>query len=227
MTNYSVFDKISILPYISYIFPDQIQYQFSTTTNCLVQLLKMNKMISGETEFRGVDYPSYINSSILNEDEIKRVDNRIQNLIFPSDATGCKESFLTNPGRVNPTHAWHEYGTKNIMLYLLRDTMDEKTRRSLLFFLSVLNRVNQYDLKENEIPLIDADLQVGLCLLERDFSISIFNITTHLIRHEPSVLLKKGPTHSHSGKFKFIIFLGVIEFFSVLISLDNDLFHLL
>lgn len=62
------------------------------------------------------------------------------------------------------------------MSYLLRDTVEEK-KEELYNLLSVLNRIHQYS-------LIDADLKIVLGFLKRDFSLSIFNITTYLIRHK-------------------------------------------
>ena len=44
----------------------------------------------------------------LSKEDIGVIDGKIAKLIFPSTATGCKASFLSDPSYLHPTHAWHE-----------------------------------------------------------------------------------------------------------------------
>ena len=127
---------------------------------------------------------------------MKKVNERIEKIIFPSTATGCKASFLSEPGNVNPTHAWHEYGTKNIMIYLLRDCMGDKTWKEFVLLVICLNHVSRYDITENEAVLLIEDMKLALSLMERDFPLSFSNITLHLLVHMAESLKKKGPAHS-------------------------------
>ena len=62
------------------------------------------------------DFEDNVSSTRVTKVEVNKVNEGIKKIIFPSTATGCKASFLNEPGNFNPTHAWHEYGTKNIMI---------------------------------------------------------------------------------------------------------------
>ena len=195
------FMKLDYHKFEQHIGPDPMH----TVKNTLVNIAKImngfvarDKISQSEREFRGTDADLYTLSVCLEKQEIKRVDERIGTLIFPADATGCKESFLTTPGKVQPTHAWHEYGTKNILIYLLRDCMDRRTRRSILFWLSVLNRMRAKVIQKEKVDAIAHDTAVSLALLERDTPVVFFNITTHMLVHEPAQLKEKGPAHSRS-----------------------------
>ena len=102
----------------------------------------------------------------LSKEDIGVIDGKIAKLIFPSTATGCKSSFLSDPSHLHTTHAWHEYVPKNIMMYLLRDIKQEKARRSIIFWLSMINRIEKYSVDEREIPKLKDDMQLAAALME-------------------------------------------------------------
>ena len=67
--------------------------------------IKRDKIIAAEKEFKPSNRTLDCTTLILSDEEIKRVNGRIETLIFPCNATGCKKSFLTNTRGFHPTHA--------------------------------------------------------------------------------------------------------------------------
>ena len=75
----------------------------------------------------------------LSKEEVNKVNENMVKLIYRSTATGCRRSFLTEVGKVHPTHAWHEYAAKNVMLFSLKDIRDGGLKCAILFWLSTIN----------------------------------------------------------------------------------------
>ena len=145
------------------------------------------KRITDFEEFKG-----------LSKEDICEVDRKLKTLIYPSTATGCPKSFLTEAGKVGPIHAWHEIAAKNVMLYVIRDIGLVKLKRSLMFWLSVNNRFEQYEIDPRENEQLSKDQKVAAALMERDFPL-IFNlISAHSLHHEVEKRMIFGPVHSRS-----------------------------
>ena len=103
---------------------------------------------------------------------------------------------MTNARHVHPTHAWHELVGKNIMMYVIRNWKEIVPKRSLIYWLSIINRIERYEVKVEEIAPLKEDQRLASSLMERDFPL-IFNlITTHLLVHEAESLQWFGPVHS-------------------------------
>ena len=109
-----------------------------------VAAVNMSKILNGYmkvTSVRRVEEEKWIVFNFsemisLSKEDIGVIDGKIAKLIFPSTATGCKTSFLPDPYHLHSTHAWHEYVAKNIK--------QEKARRSIIFWLSMINRIEKF-----------------------------------------------------------------------------------
>lgn len=80
-------------------------------------------------------------------------------------------------------------------MFLLRDCLQTKIRRSLTFWLSTVNRIEQYTIHSGDVKLLKSDQKLAAALMERDFPLSFNVITTHLLQHEVETLEKMGPAH--------------------------------
>ena len=153
-----------------------------------------SKQVAVEVEKSGVG--NGVIDAGLTEEEINDTNGKLKTIIYPSDSTGCKKSFITEAKEVYPTHAWHEYLSKNVMLYAIRDWSNDKLKRSLMFWLSVMNRLVSYEVDIRCHEKIKQDMSLAACLMERDFPLVVSYITTHLLLHEPDTCSKFGPVHS-------------------------------
>ena len=82
------------------------------------------------------------------------------------------------------------------MLYSIRDWPNIKLRRSLTYWLSLMNRLVRYSVDVRNIEKLEKDMVVAASLMERDFPLVFNLITTHLLLHEVKTLENFGPVHS-------------------------------
>ena len=133
---------------------------------------------------------------MLTPEDIAAIDQNLQFIIYPTTATGCRKSFLTDSSNVNPSHAWHEYFGKNVVLFAIRGWQNVRMRRSITYWLSVMNRLVQYEVDTRKLQKLKDDIAQAAALMERDFPLVFNLITTHLLLHEADTCAKYGTVHS-------------------------------
>ena len=82
------------------------------------------------------------------------------------------------------------------MIYLLWDCTPNKPRRSFIFWLSVINRLQSYNIHKSEIEKLKSDGKLAGALMERDFPVSFNVITSHLLLHESETMERMGNMYS-------------------------------
>ncbi|XP_066922336.1 uncharacterized protein [Clytia hemisphaerica] len=74
--------------------------------------------------------------------------------------------------------------------------LDLKQRRTLVFFFDVMARTHARKFTNEELSSLEEDMKIALALLERDCSIYLANITTHILRHLTTKIRDNGPLYA-------------------------------
>ena len=80
--------------------------------------------------------------------------------------------------------------------------MPLKKRKSLLYFFWVLAQFHKKTYEKEALPQLNEDINTALALLERDCTLWLGNITTHILRHIPEKIETNGPMYA-SWMFPF------------------------
>ena len=87
-----------------------------------------------------------------------------------------------------------QYTPNRVWGYLLKDMLNLKQRRSLVFFFSVLARSHSRKFTEETLTSLEEDMRIALSLLERDCP--IYNITMHIFNHYINKIRDNGPLYA-------------------------------
>ncbi|XP_066911128.1 uncharacterized protein [Clytia hemisphaerica] len=148
----------------------------------------------------GVVKKSYHGGKIktLSQDEIEKGNERCKKTLhFPITCSGFTGDIFTTPKvALKNTHGWTEYTANRIWIYLLKDSLEVKQRRSLFFFFDVMARTHARKFNEEELDTLEKDVDIALVLLERDCTIYLSNITTHILKHLVTKIRDNGPLYA-------------------------------
>ena len=68
------------------------------------------------------------------------------------------------------------YWLKMFMLYVIRKWSNLKLKRSMTYWLSVMNRLVRYKVDVRKIPKLKNNMYLARCLMERDFPV-VYNVS--------------------------------------------------
>ena len=71
-----------------------------------------------------------------------------------------------------------------------------RQRRTLVFLFHVLSNMHEKEFTVKQLEKLESDITVALALIERDCTLWLCNITTHLLRHIPGKIKENGPIYS-------------------------------
>ena len=83
------------------------------------------------------------------------------------------------PGYIGP-----EGGSKNLKIFTLRSWGHNKMRRTLTYWLLLMNCLVRYEFDARDLPKLKIDISIATSLMEQDFPLWFDNITTHILLHE-------------------------------------------
>lgn len=131
---------------------------------------------------------------VLTNEELRQADKRAESIRVPL-GFGLKASpFISKPGCLK-SHDWKQLGTQGTLKYCLRKALSERCRNTLFFFLDCITELCQEKILASDIDVIETNLNKALVLLERDFPVSLANITTHIPHHIPDGIRRYGPVY--------------------------------
>lgn len=131
---------------------------------------------------------------MLTKDELSEADRRANSIHVPIDF-GLKPSpFISKPGSLK-SHDWKQIATQGILKFCLKNTLSERCRKTLFIVLDSLTNLCHEHVSVEDIDQIEVDLNRALALLERDFPLSLANITTHILHHIPDGIRRYGPVY--------------------------------
>uniref|UniRef100_A0A7M5XM43 DUF4218 domain-containing protein n=1 Tax=Clytia hemisphaerica TaxID=252671 RepID=A0A7M5XM43_9CNID len=116
---------------------------------------------------------------------------------FPSHCSGFTGDVFSTPKiALKNTHGCTEYTANRIWIFLLKDMLELRQRRTLVFFFDVIARIHARRFDDEALTTLEDDMVVALALLERDCTIHLSNITTHILVHLASKIRDNGPLYA-------------------------------
>ncbi len=95
------------------------------------------------------------------------------------------------------SHEWKEVVCAGILKFCIRGLLGSKQRATLFEFCDVLAMVCSEELCATELADLEKRVHRVLCLLERDFPVSLHVIVFHLLHHLPAYLQRFGPVYGY------------------------------
>lgn len=131
---------------------------------------------------------------ILNTKEIQLADMRASSIRVPI-GFGLKPSpFISKPGSLK-SHDWKQLVSQGILKYCLKGCLASQQQKTLFLLFDCLADLCAESQCLEGIGNLEIRLNRALALLERDFPVSLQNITTHLLHHMVDTLKRCGPVY--------------------------------
>lgn len=148
---------------------------------------------------RKSDQSSLVKSKVypflLTKKELKLADERALS-IKPPIGFGLKPSpFFTKPGSLK-SHDWKQIATQGVLQFCLRGCLSDQCRETLFKFFDCIADLCAECQNSEEIDQMEVKLNKAMACLERDFPVTLQNVTTHLLHHLPESIKLYGPVYS-------------------------------
>jgi hypothetical protein len=137
---------------------------------------------------------------ILTQEELRIADERAKS-IRPPLGFGLKPSpFFSKPGSLK-SHDYKQIASQGIFKYCIRDVLSDTCRQTLFRLFDSISDLCKESHDLDGINELEAKLNAALACLERDFPLSLQNVTTHLLHHIPEGIKLYGPVY---GTWMFV-----------------------
>lgn len=155
-----------------------------------------DKLYKGNT----TDSSEKLLTFLLTDHEKRTADEQACN-IRPPHGFGLKPSpFITKTFALK-SHDWKQLGCHGILKFCLRDCLSKHCRETLFFFLDVVAELCNEHQCPDDLNDLEIKLDKALALLERDFPLTLQNITTHIMHHVIQGIRNLGPVY---GTWMFV-----------------------
>ena len=131
---------------------------------------------------------------VLTKNELHTADERAQNIRVPV-GFGLKPSPFIGTSGCLKSHDWKQLASEGVLKYCLKDLLSKQCRETLFNFLDSVAELCKEEHKIEDIDSLEIKLNKSLAFIERDFPISLQNITTHVLHHIPDGIRKYGPIY--------------------------------
>ena len=132
---------------------------------------------------------------MLTREEIKLAQKRTQMLRTPVGFDLKERDFITKPGSMK-SHNWISVASEGIIKFCLRGTLSLDCRNTLFLLCDIIHDLCAESQSLDGVDEVRQRLNIVLARLERDFPITMQNITTHLLRHIVDGINRFGPIYS-------------------------------
>lgn len=133
----------------------------------------------------------------MTKEERDVANNRAMNVQVPHTFVWRPRAlFLSKPLGLK-SHKWKEVMCAGILKYCIRGLLGSKQRTTLFEFCDLLTMVCSEELCATELADLERRVHQVLCLLERDFPVSLHVIVFHLLHHLPVFLQRFGPVYGY------------------------------
>ena len=147
---------------------------------------------SGKDENQTESLKSIALPYILTDSEIKVADQRACAIKVPIGFGVKPGPFISKPGSLK-SHDWKQLACQGLLKYCLRDMLSEQCRKTLFSLLDCLAALCAECHCLDELDQIERQLNIALASLEKDFPLTLQNITTHLLHHIVPDIRRYGP----------------------------------
>ena len=131
---------------------------------------------------------------ILTDREIKVADERANAIKVPIGFGVKPGPFISKPGSLK-SHDWKQLATQGILKYCLRDMLSEQCRKTLFSLLDILAELCAECHSSDALDHMECQLNIALASLEKDFPLTLQNITTHILHHIIPGIRRYGPVY--------------------------------
>ncbi|XP_062596774.1 uncharacterized protein LOC134258258 [Saccostrea cucullata] len=131
----------------------------------------------------------------LTKKQIKEADKRACEIVY-SQANGITPGpHFSKPWTLRTMSSKLQFVTTGGLQWCIRGFLPPKQEETLFFVFDTLKRVISSSIYQAAIEQLQIDVHHALCLVERDFPLSLQNLTTHLIHHIVDGLEEFGPVY--------------------------------
>ncbi|XP_062595076.1 uncharacterized protein LOC134256449 [Saccostrea cucullata] len=131
----------------------------------------------------------------LTKEQMKLADERAMNIVY----THAQEIFpgphFTKIWTLRKMNSKFQFVTSGAFEWCIRGFLPPAQEKTLQAICDVIKRMVAPELTISELPQLQADTHEALAMLERDFPLTMQNLTTHLIHHIVDDLAKLGPMY--------------------------------
>ncbi|XP_021354483.1 uncharacterized protein LOC110450989 [Mizuhopecten yessoensis] len=152
------------------------------------QVLTQDSSVA-DCEHPAVQYPFF-----LTRNELKKADERANLLKFPIDF-GLKSADYFSKSSSLKSHDWKQLGTQGILKFCIRGLLGNLQRRTLFMLLDCFSDICCEHQSLDELDELEGRFNTALARLERDFPITLQNITTHILHHIIDGIRSFGPVY--------------------------------
>lgn len=136
----------------------------------------------------------------LTSEDIKKADERASSLVVPLGFGLKPTAFFTKSGSLK-SHEWKQLAAHGILKYCLRGMLGEQQRLTLFRLLDSISDLCNESQCLDDLDELEERLNESLALLERDFPLTLQNITTHILHHVVDGIRNFGPVY---GTWMFV-----------------------
>ncbi|XP_076106800.1 uncharacterized protein LOC143075311 isoform X2 [Mytilus galloprovincialis] len=131
----------------------------------------------------------------LSKLKIKVADKRAGSIEYPKGFDYTPADHFTRQWTLRTMHGKQQFVTYNVAAWCLRGLLGHQQEQTLFQLFTVLSRLVKPTFMKDEIPSLIADTHLAVALLERDFPLTLQNLTTHLLHHIPEGYNDFGPLY--------------------------------
>lgn len=131
----------------------------------------------------------------LTNQDLKTVNERFKSICFPH-GMDFKPTMTFGPSMHLKCIEWKHLMTDGILKYCLKGLLGNFQRKTLFELCDVLTELVAEEINLFSIDKLEYRTHRVLCLLERDFPVSLHVIVMHLLHHLPMYIKRFGPTYN-------------------------------
>lgn len=130
---------------------------------------------------------------VLTPTEKHQADQRLNQLRVPLNFGVVPTTLFTKIVGGTKSHTWLQLFTTGMVRFCIRDMLGEPQRASLVNFLCLLEEAYGSTVDMDKFEDFEKRWHQGLCMLERDFPVSLQTFYFHLLHHLPQYIRMYGP----------------------------------
>ncbi|XP_076084502.1 uncharacterized protein LOC143055256 [Mytilus galloprovincialis] len=132
---------------------------------------------------------------LLTKQDVKLADNRAKSVKYPKGFDYTPADHFTRAWTLRTMHGKQQFVTKNIAAWCIRGLLAKPQEETLFNLFEVIKRLTQPSYTTEQLQGLIEDTSTAVVLLERDFPLTLQNITTHLLHHIPEGYEDYGPLY--------------------------------
>ncbi|XP_060083986.1 uncharacterized protein LOC132563249 [Ylistrum balloti] len=175
------------------------EMEHETTKDCVTttRTEEMGCSTTAQKKMRRTQNPSVKPrcTYVLSSDDIKLADERACSLRVPLGFRLKPSPFIFKNRSALKSHDYKQIASHGILKYCLRGCLSERCRSSFFSLLDSISNICSESIQLDNLDEMEYNLNRSLALMERDFPVSLQNITTHIMHHIVKGIKQFGPIY--------------------------------